>query len=228
MCSASHPQNIKPSQYFMYLMVSYKEKLVYRKEEIAMPQETRNKILKAAIDLMSLKGYTAATTKEIAQLAGVSEMTLFRKFNTKQEILDCLIEKYTSSFRSEKMFNEDKLVYDLEIDLANACRTYQTFMNENKKVVLLAYKESGTRDEISERLTANPKLMKQFLVNYLNEMKERNLIVDINIEAVAMCFLTMNLGYFSSQFISAKKVAAIPVEVFIENSVKVFARGLKK
>ncbi|QOY36835.1 TetR/AcrR family transcriptional regulator [Anaerobacillus isosaccharinicus] len=194
-----------------------------------MPQETREKILQAAIALMSLKGYSATTTKEISQLAGVSEMTLFRKYKTKQEILDNLIEKYTSSFQAKKIFVENDLVYDLEVDLANVSRTYQTFMNENKKVVLLAYKESGTHDEISERLTANPRLMKKFLMDYLLEMKRRDKIIpDINIELTVLSFMTMNLGFFSSQFISVKKVAVVSVEAFIEHSVKIFARGLKK
>ena len=193
-----------------------------------MPKETREKILKAAIDLMSIKGYSATTTKEIAQVAGLSEMTLFRKFKTKQEILDNLIEKYTSSFQAKKLFVENDLVYDLEVDLANVSRTYQTFMNENKKVVLLAYKESGTHDEISERLTANPRLMKKFLMDYLTEMKKRDKIIDVDIELTVLSFMTMNLGFFSSQFISVKKVAVVSVESFIEHSVKIFARGLRK
>lgn len=192
-----------------------------------MPQETREKILAAAIDLMSLKGYSATTTKEIAEKAGISEMTVFRKFKSKQEILDNLIEKYTSSFQSENIFVGNCLVYDLEVDLANVSRTYQTFMNENKKVVLLAYKESGTHDEISERLTANPRLLKRCLVDYLTEMKARGKVCDdFEIEPTVLSFMSMNLGYFSSQFISVKKVSIISVETFIKNSVKVFARGL--
>lgn len=192
-----------------------------------MPQETREKILAAAIDLMSMKGYSATTTKEIAEKAGISEMTVFRKFKSKQEILDNLIEKYTSSFQSENIFVGNCLVYDLEVDLANVSRTYQTFMNENKKVVLLAYKESGTHDEISERLTANPRLLKRCLVDYLTEMKERGKVCDdFEIEPTVLSFMSMNLGYFSSQFISVKKVSIISVETFIKSSVKVFARGL--
>lgn len=189
--------------------------------------ETREKILEAAIDLMSLKGYTATTTKEIAQVAGLSEMTLFRKYKNKQEILDNVIETYTSSFRAEKIFSETELVYELEVDLANVSRTYQKFMNENKKVVRLAYKESGTHDEISERLTENPRLLKKFLMDYLNEMKKRGKICDdIEIEPTVLSFMTMNLGFFSSQFISVKKVSLVDIVEFIKHSVKVFARGL--
>ena len=195
-------------------------------EVLSMPQQTREKILEAAIDLMSLKGFSSTTTKEIAQAAGVSEMTLFRKYKNKQEILDCVIDKYTSSFQAKKIFSRNDLVYDLETDLANVSRTYQDFMNENKKVVLLAYKQSGTHDEISERLTENPRLMKKFLMDYLIEMKKRGKVIDCDIELTVLSFMTMNLGFFSAQFISVKKVAVVSIEAFIEHSVKVFARGL--
>lgn len=191
-----------------------------------MPQQTREKILEAAIDLMSQKGFSSTTTKEIAKTAGVSEMTLFRKYKNIQEILDSVIEKYTSSFRAKKIFSENDLVYDLEFDLANISRTYQDFMNENKKVVLLAYKESGTYDEISSRLTENPRLMKKFMIDYFTEMQRRGKIIDCNLELTALSFMTMNLGFFSSQFISVQKVATVSREEFIEHSVKVFARGL--
>ncbi len=191
-----------------------------------MPEETRKKILEAAMNLMSIKGYTATTTKEIAQAAGIAEITLFRKYHTKQEILDNLITTYTSTFKN-KLFSDYHLVYDLETDLSNISRIYQTFMEENRRIVLLAYKESGIHDEVSERLTANPKIMKQYLIDYLEEMKRRGKTNDLDIELTIMSFLWMNLGYFSSKFISGSKVAAVPVDIFIEHSVKVFAKGLK-
>ncbi|RXJ01795.1 TetR/AcrR family transcriptional regulator [Anaerobacillus alkaliphilus] len=191
-----------------------------------MPEETRRRILEAAMSLMSIKGYTATTTKEIAQVAGIAEITLFRKYHSKQEILDNLIETYTSSFK-HRLFSDNALVYDLEIDLANVSRIYQTFMEENQRIVLLAYKESGIHDEISERLTANPRLMKEYLVGYLEEMKRREEINNLDIDLTVMSFMWMNLGYFSSKFISVKKVAIVPLDTFIEHSVKVFAKGLK-
>ena len=47
--------------------------------------ETSQKIVDAAMLLVRDKGYVATTTKEIAQVAGVNECTLFRKFKTKKE-----------------------------------------------------------------------------------------------------------------------------------------------
>lgn len=50
-------------------------------------EDTRNAIIEAAFQVFSCKGYNAATTKEIAMEAGVAEVTLFRHFKTKQELL---------------------------------------------------------------------------------------------------------------------------------------------
>jgi AcrR family transcriptional regulator len=188
---------------------------------------TSETILQAAIDIMSIKGYSSTTTKEIAKKAEVSEMTLFRKFPSKQDILIGIIEKYTCTFSKSQMFNIE-LKYDLEEDLTVVSRIYQEFMEENKQIVLFAYKECGLHDGISEKLTANPILMKQFLTDYFLRMKQMKKIIDVNVEYTVMSFMWMNLGYFSSQFLAVKNVATVPVEVFIEHSVKVFARGLKQ
>jgi len=189
--------------------------------------ETKDKILDAAIDVMHLKGYSSATIREIAAKAKLSEMTVFRKFENKQELLNGIIEKYSFAFSMKKVFTEE-LTYDLETDLAAVSKTYQYFMEKNKKIVLLAYKECNIHDEISEGLTANPKLIKDYLMEYLSEMKGKGEIAeDVDIELQVMNFLWMNLGFFSSQFISGKKVAKVPVEDFIESSVKTFTKGLQ-
>lgn len=190
--------------------------------------KTKEKILEAAIDVMHLKGYSSATVREIAAKADVSEMTLFRKFSSKQELLNGIIEKYSFAFSMKKIFVEE-LTYELERDLVTVSKMYQYFMEKNKKIVLLAYKECNIHDDISEGLAANPRLIKAYLVDYLTEMKKRGRISEeINIDLQVMNFLWMNLGYFSSQFISGKKVAIVSVDDFIDSSVKVFAKGLQQ
>lgn len=52
-----------------------------------MNKEDRQKqILEAALNVFTEKGYNGATTQEIAKAADISEVTLFRHFNSKQEI----------------------------------------------------------------------------------------------------------------------------------------------
>ena len=50
----------------------------------ASPEETRERILTAAREVIGRKGKRGATTREIADVAGVNEATIFRHFGTKK------------------------------------------------------------------------------------------------------------------------------------------------
>ena len=51
------------------------------------PEDTRDRILGAAREVMARKGKKGATTREIAEVAGVNEATLFRHFGTKEALI---------------------------------------------------------------------------------------------------------------------------------------------
>jgi AcrR family transcriptional regulator len=53
---------------------------------------TKEKIVDAAFGLFSQKGYLGTTTKKIALHAGVSEVTLFRHFGSKESIFEEVIQ----------------------------------------------------------------------------------------------------------------------------------------
>lgn len=53
-------------------------------------QENRSRILEAAARVYAQHGYRGATTRRIADEAGVNEITLFRHFGTKSALLDCV------------------------------------------------------------------------------------------------------------------------------------------
>jgi AcrR family transcriptional regulator len=54
---------------------------------------TRGLILDAALELFHEQGYNKTTTKNIAQRAGVNEVTIFRQFGTKESLLHTLVER---------------------------------------------------------------------------------------------------------------------------------------
>lgn len=53
----------------------------------ASTDQTRERILVAAREVIGRKGKRGATTREIAEVAGVNEATLFRHFGTKESLL---------------------------------------------------------------------------------------------------------------------------------------------
>lgn len=58
--------------------------------------KTRDKILNAAFELISSKGYQGATTREIARVAGVAEITVFRHFTSKERLFAEMLQSFSS------------------------------------------------------------------------------------------------------------------------------------
>ncbi|HVA36800.1 MAG TPA: TetR/AcrR family transcriptional regulator [Candidatus Dormibacteraeota bacterium] len=57
------------------------------------PEETRERILSAARSVYVRNGRHGTTTREIAQLAGVNEVTLFRHFGSKDRLLAEMVNR---------------------------------------------------------------------------------------------------------------------------------------
>ncbi|RFU43329.1 TetR/AcrR family transcriptional regulator [Actinomadura logoneensis] len=66
-------------------------------------ETTRDRILAAAIDVIKARGVVAATTKEIARAAGVSEGSLYNHFENKTALFGAALGEVTSAARTAVM-----------------------------------------------------------------------------------------------------------------------------
>lgn len=188
-------------------------------------QSTADRIIEAAIELISEKGYKAATTRAIAKLAGVNEVTIFRHFGNKRGILKAVIDRFSYGPILQKVIKE-KVVWDLEQDLLYFSLAYQEYVLSIKKYVLIAFKEAGAFPEIDEELANVPQFIKQELMTYLHEMKRRGKIVDTNIEAIAMALISFNFGLFISRARLGTNVTNLSTEEILKESIPIFSKGL--
>ncbi|WP_199613791.1 TetR/AcrR family transcriptional regulator [Paenibacillus alkalitolerans] len=189
-------------------------------------QSTSDKILMAAIDLMSEKGYDGTTTKEIAAAAGVNEVTLFRHFGTKQKLLETAFHRYHYAEEMTKLFQES-LKWELHTDLLLISRTYHKIMNRNRKLLYIAQKGSSSLpQEIYQEAGRHPRHLRNLLTNYLTAMMEKNKVMTANPEMTAMSFMWMNYGAFYSGLNAKGASPDQPLDDFIEESVRLFARAL--
>ncbi|MBK1882210.1 TetR/AcrR family transcriptional regulator [Luteolibacter pohnpeiensis] len=62
-------------------------------DEETQEQSTEQRLLCAAREVYSREGIAKATTREIAKVAGVNEVTLFRRFQSKQGLLAAVLEE---------------------------------------------------------------------------------------------------------------------------------------
>lgn len=184
---------------------------------------TEDKILNASIVLFSQKGFTAVTTKEIAKEAGVSEMTLFRHFESKHNLFEKAFEKFVFSPKFIALF--EGLEWDLERDLNKICASYLDTLNKNQKIILMHFKNEELNPDFDATLFKFPNEFKNLLGYYFEEMKKRGAIRE-NPETLAMSFLATNFGLFITSLVMNKLTFETDIQACIASCVKIFAKGI--
>lgn len=186
--------------------------------------DNKNKLMLAAIDLMAEKGYKGVSTKEIAAAAGVSEMTLFRNFGSKQNLLEKAVDHYHYSIEMTNVFQE-KIIWDLRTDLLMISHMYFEIMERNRKLFLIVLKDDELF-EIREKAQKHPRILLELLTNYFTLMQKMKKMVATDAETQAITFMWMNYGAFMSQLFGASSITKIPMHDFIKSSVELFVRAL--
>ena len=100
------------------------------------PEDIHQRILDAALICFTQNGIKGSTTKAIAAEAKVSEMTLFRHFDTKQTLVDALFEPVIRAHRQMQQGT------DLEQSLLDRLR----FVRENRPVLRVLFNEGTSVD----------------------------------------------------------------------------------
>ncbi|KOP80427.1 TetR family transcriptional regulator [Lysinibacillus sp. FJAT-14745] len=188
-------------------------------------KSTAERIIDAALQLISAKGYTAATTKAIADLAGVNEVTIFRHFGNKRGILKAVIEKFSYLPLLQEEINKN-VTWDLETDLLNFSVKHFNFLMSIKDFVMIGFKEGMQFPEINEEIANTPLHIKNELIHYLQEMHERGKVREIDFEAAALSLIAINVGHFISRARLGTIVSDIPTEILLKTSISIFSRGL--
>lgn len=186
--------------------------------------DNKDKLLLAAIELMSEKGYNGVSTKEIALAAGVSEMTLFRKFGSKLNLLEAAVERFHYAGEMKRIFDE-KLVWDLRADLSLISRTYHETMNRNRKLILLVMKDADLCG-LGAKTQEQPRRLLELLTAYFTKMREMGKLIETDAEAQAIAFMWMNYGAFISRLYGAETITSVTLDGFMDSSIELFVRGL--
>lgn len=99
----------------------------------ASPEETRERILSAAREVIARKGKRGATTREIAEVAGVNEATLFRHFGSKSALLIAVAQRFCGVVELRDMVAQ--LQGPVEEDLLAIGREMYERMESQKDII---------------------------------------------------------------------------------------------
>lgn len=191
-----------------------------------MFDETQNKILNATMSLIMEKGYTATTTKDIAQRAAVNECTIFRKFKGKKEIITAAM----SLPEWNPCLREDDFAYtgDLMKDLCSFSEIYFKKVTPKMVQVSLGLRSPELYDVTKNGIKEIPDTFKKVLVHYFSEMKRKQKLQSDDIESLAVSFLAMNFGFVFFKASFGDQLTELETKEYIDSSVRHFINGIGK
>jgi len=108
---------------------------------------TDMQIFQAVMEIVAERGYAGATTRQIAEAAGVSEVTLFRKYDSKAELVkravNALVEQ--SGFESATHYTGD-----VRADLLRVLWAYQETVILHERFFFSLFAEFSRTPELAD------------------------------------------------------------------------------
>ncbi len=161
--------------------------------------DTKERLLGATMKLVSEKGYLGATTRKIAQEAGVSEITLFRHFGSKEKLFEGMLGQYTFLPQLKELRSRlDVLPYE-EALCAVATRFLLT-LKERKSFIKIMFSEVNLYPGKIRKVYNNTiDETRATLADYFLSLQKKGMLRKISPEASARTFLSMLVAYFRSE-----------------------------
>ena len=189
-----------------------------------MYDETQLRIIDATMTLIIDKGYSGATTKDIAKVAGVNESTIFRRFNGKKEIVLAAMElpKWNPGLE------ESDFVYDgdLKKDLISFASTYMKKVTPQMIKISIGLRAAELEGVATPGIMKVPLVFKNVLMKYFKQMIASGKMRDCDVESVSLQCIAMNFGFVFLDSSFGNKLIGVSKEDYIENSVENFVNGI--
>lgn len=187
---------------------------------------TEDRILRAATGVFAKRGVSGATTREIAQRARVNEVTLFRHFKNKDELLRrvilCSDQRFEDVFAAAPL----KTAADLRRTVERYAQVYAQKLTENEEFVRTFMGELTRHLSLCRRLfDEGGKPTRQKFIAYLRAAKRHKLVrpnLDVTMSADALT--AMILGGVMRRPLTA---AHYDIKDYVKTSVKIYLKGIQ-
>lgn len=188
--------------------------------------KTEQKIVDATIFLLDKEGMNGITTKKIAKKAEVSEVTVFRKFKSKDNLLK-IAKIYYSDYFLEKISDiftnyEDT---DLESLLKHIWGKLVNFLDNNLDIIKIALDELMSNPEEEKIFSKFSDEVLKNLTNIFQEQIDKGKIRKINPSAAALTVFSVIVeGIIFWKFES--KVSNDDTNKYLDDFLDIFIKGI--
>ena len=144
-------------------------------KEMNKELSTEEKIIEAARNIFTQKGFSATRTRDIAEEAGINLALLNYYFRSKQNLFQIIIEeKFDTLFGMIGPILSDKEV-PLEEKISTLVASYTLMLLENEDLPLFVLSEIKSNEFILEKVKQNAELLSQPVIE--NQLKERGFTI---------------------------------------------------
>ena len=189
--------------------------------------ETREKLLEATLELISEKGYLGATTREIAALAGVSELTLFRKFGKKEHLFEEMLESFTFLPQLRGLVDEIDEMPVQEGLIIIGSRFLQTLRDRRQLVQIMFSEMSHYPEKVRRIYQMMIYNLAKTLENYLETRKPRGEVRNADMDFASFAFLRVLFMTFAYEsIIREREMDDDMIEYTVTELVAIFLNGI--
>ncbi len=176
---------------------------LFDQEELTDKQK---KIIKAAIDSFSEKGYAATSTSEIAKKAGVAEGTIFRHYKTKKDLLLGIIAPLLAKSIAPFVIKDLDKVLDTKYEhyedfLRAMIQNRGVFVKNNLPLFKILIQEIPFHPDLKEQFKEHiaTKIYERFQI-LVEHYQEKGQIIQIPPSSVIRMTLATIVGYFFTRY----------------------------
>ncbi len=187
---------------------------------------THDRILEAALKVFSGHGYTGATTKTIAQEAGVNEVTLFRHFGNKQQLFTEMISRYSALPHIEAALADNRSPFEKRLrDLAGRV---MRLLEERRDLIAILLAEGPRHPKHAKAiLEGGPARILERLTLFFEEAQKSGEIQGLDPQSTARAFMGMFFFFVIFQKIMpGEKIFPVDPEQVEDTFIEILLRGL--
>ena len=153
------------------------------------PEETRERIILAAREVIKHKGKRGATTREIADVAGVNEATLFRHFGNKEALIVAVVKHSCPDVELRASIGD--LNGPVEEDLCAIAKAMTAHMESMIDMIRWSLVETDYENSMFARETWRPQTAVRSVVSEFMEKQVEAGRLAGNPDDLAMVFMGM-------------------------------------
>lgn len=189
---------------------------------------SRQRLINAALELFASQGVTETTTRQIAEVAGVNEVTLFRQFGNKHGLLLAVLEEATVlSSLAQAWAQQAKPVSSLEQALKDYAASRLEALEAIPELVRSLVGEAGqyptaNRQALGHQITQANRFVAQYLEAVI---RQGQLQTRLPAEKIASLLNSLLLGYAVLELTSEFHQLWQDRHDFLESLIELFLHG---